>query len=81
MLVDPDNFASSGGDVAMQTDVKYKTVDGLKDRYNHTKSRRAHPGDLRSDHDLRWTANSMYSGGSVELVFSPHLFYLPAVVC
>lgn len=63
MLVDPDNFASSGGDVAMQTDVKYKTVDGLKDRYNHTKSRRAHPGDLRSDHDLRWTANSMYSGG------------------
>ncbi|KIM55376.1 hypothetical protein SCLCIDRAFT_134879 [Scleroderma citrinum Foug A] len=52
----------------------------MLDRYNHTKSRRAHPGDLRSDHDLRWTANSMYSGGSVELSLTLIMHFMLAMM-
>ncbi|KAL4063425.1 cytochrome P450 [Scleroderma citrinum] len=35
---------------------------------SHTKSRRTHLTDIQKDHDLRWTANSMYSGRLVEFL-------------
>lgn len=76
MLVDPDSFAGGSDDATLQKDVKYKPMD----RSNRTKSRHRHLGGLKSDHTLRWTANSMYSGRSVELSFLHrhlHLCFLP----
>lgn len=61
MLVDPDTYSGAGAGAASESGI-HENNNNLKNIFRHAKEPKQAHSMTTQDHDLRWTANSMYSG-------------------
>ncbi|KAI6135874.1 cytochrome P450 [Pisolithus croceorrhizus] len=77
MLVDPDTYSGVGVGAASESSIHEN--DNFKNIFRHAKEPKKAYSTTTQDHDLRWTANSIYSGSIETSLAFLSLFILAMV--